>query len=66
MKNGKWEVENGKCRNCVGDCKALQGVKIEALRSLSLFFTAGKKEGGPKACLLVGGTRRAFTNVVNP
>ena len=32
---------------------------------LSLFF-ACKKEGGPKACLLVGGTRREPSNVVKP
>ena len=26
VKNGKWEMENGKFRNCVGNCKASQGV----------------------------------------
>ena len=48
------------------DYKAVaRSKKLKICDSLFLFF-ACKKEGGPKACLLVGGTRREPSNVVKP
>ena len=46
--NGKLEVASGKFWNCVGDYKAIaRSKKLKICDSLFLFFTAGKKEGGP-------------------